>query len=64
MKKLIGLLLAGCIFAIVIPPLQEAKAQIYTNRCCDAGGFVRCVINPSPLGTSCFCYGQGWGVTC
>ena len=34
--------------------------------CCDAWGNSRCVINngPLPLGTSCGCWGQGYGVVC
>lgn len=33
--------------------------------CCDAFGNRRCqLVEPMPLGSSCFCIGQGWGVVC
>ncbi len=34
------------------------------NHCCDGFGTRRCIINPSPLGSPCFCFGQGNGMTC
>lgn len=35
-----------------------------TPYCCDAFGNKRCMTNPGPIGSSCFCYGQGWGYAC
>lgn len=33
--------------------------------CCDGFGYRRCILqSPAPLGTNCFCYGQGYGYTC
>jgi TIR domain-containing protein len=33
--------------------------------CCDLGGFKRCMLAvPAPLGSQCFCPGQGTGITC
>ncbi len=41
-----------------------AAAQPLGQYCCDAWGYRRCVINPSPAGTECYCNGQGWGTVC
>lgn len=66
MKKLIGALMALAIGVAVIAPSAPAEAQviIYTTACCDGGNYVRCAINPTPVGNPCFCYGQGWGHAC
>jgi len=66
MKKLIGFVLALVIGIIVIAPVHEAEAQVvYTRKCCDGNNNVRCVLeNWTPVGNSCFCYGQGWGYAC
>jgi hypothetical protein len=36
------------------------------HQCCDAFGNARCSISngPLPMGSSCFCYGQGYGLIC
>jgi len=46
-----------------IPP-QEPPRGGYT--CCDAMGNSRCMINngPYPIGSTCGCWGQGYGVVC
>jgi hypothetical protein len=46
------------------PGPQPAPAQL--PYCCDAFGNRRCVIgvNSGPIGSPCFCAGQGYGVTC
>lgn len=39
-------------------------SQIGTT-CCDIYGVSRCIIpNGNPIGSNCFCPGQGYGVTC
>lgn len=66
MKKFISVLLILVIGVAVIAPTNDAEAQIiYSRKCCDNGGNVRCILeNWTPLGNPCFCYGQGWGYTC
>jgi len=65
MKKLFTILFALAIGVAIIAPEQKAEAQpIYGGFCCDAAGFRRCVINLSPVGSPCFCYGQGSGWCC
>lgn len=66
MKKLISILVVGMILVGVLAPSQPAEAQVLMSRkCCDVAGNVRCVLeNWTPVGNACFCYGQGWGVTC
>lgn len=67
MKKLFGIVLFGafayCMFGVVE---KSADAQVaYGAYCCDAGGYRRCVLPAyAPVGTGCFCYGQGTGWTC
>lgn len=66
MKKLFAVLFAAFVGIAVIGP-QSAEAQVvYSNYCCDGLGNHRCVMNngPFPVGSSCFCYGQGGGVVC
>ena len=37
----------------------------YGGSCCDISGFPRCtLLQPAPLGSNCFCPGQGTGFTC
>jgi hypothetical protein len=66
MKKFIGALLALSVVAAVALPEQKAEAQVvYTLKCCDGGGNVRCVLeNWTPVGNPCFCFQQGWGNAC
>ena len=67
MKKLIvALLTAVSLFAVVAPetPAEAQYAPPPATYCCDAWGYRRCVINPSLPGSSCFCYGQGYGHAC
>lgn len=71
MKNLLVLLVP---FAFIVTlgvallgPSAPAEAQvIYSNYCCDGAGVHRCVMvnGPFPIGTSCFCNGQGYGVVC
>ncbi len=42
----------------------EPEQVIYGGFCCDANMIRRCIIPASPLGSPCFCYGQGGGTTC
>lgn len=51
-----------------VPPAQQiprpaTPSQLY---CCDGLGIARCpiVAQPGPVGTACFCFGQGWGIIC
>jgi hypothetical protein len=51
-----------------VPPAQQipqpaTPSQLY---CCDGFGVARCPIiaQPGPVGTPCFCFGQGWGIIC
>jgi hypothetical protein len=51
-----------------VPPAQQiprpaTPSQLY---CCDGFGIARCPIiaQPGPVGTPCFCFGQGWGIIC
>jgi len=48
-------------------PNKPSKVEqvIYTRKCCDGGGNVRCILeNWTPVNNPCFCYGQGWGYAC
>ena len=66
MKKVIASVLAALSIAAIALPEHKAEAQIvlWSNRCCDSWGNVRCIINPTPVGNGCFCYGQGTGFVC
>lgn len=66
MKKFIAVLVALAIGVAIVTPTTPAEAQVvYSRKCCDAGGNVRCILeNWTPVGNACLCYGQGWGVTC
>ena len=66
MKKIISLIIT--ILAVVgcgiTQDTREAQV-IYGQFCCDGGGVRRCILNtPLPIGSGCFCYGQGNGYTC
>ena len=65
MKKVFAGVFAVILGIMVIAPEHKAEAQVVTRQCCDANGVVRCMlINWTPVGNSCFCYGQGYGVAC
>lgn len=67
MKKVIAVVLALAALVCVVAPVQKAEAQVvYSNYCCDGYGNHRCVManGPFPIGSSCFCNGQGYGVVC
>ena len=66
MKKVIGTLLVFVIGIVVLAPAKPAEAQVtYTLNCCDSSAVIRCtLINWTPVGNPCFCYGQGWGYAC
>lgn len=66
-KKFVVGLVAVLAIGVVVLPEEKAAAQYPpppATFCCDAYGYHRCVINPSVPGTSCFCYGQGYGYAC
>jgi hypothetical protein len=64
MKKIITVILAALAIFAAAPSTSVEAQPVYVGYCCDGGGFRRCVINPTPLGNPCFCYGQGWGYAC
>jgi len=65
MKKVISILVALMVGIVFFAPADEAQAQVISNRCCDAAGNVRCLMNTyGPVGLGCFCYGQGSGWVC
>lgn len=66
MKKLFATIFVLVIGFVILASVSMVEAQpiLVTNRCCDNSGVVRCVINPTPVGNSCFCYGQGYGYAC
>jgi hypothetical protein len=75
MKKLFAVaaiaVLGVCFFghsadAVSAPGPKPAPQpeQVLGGYCCDANGVRRCVINPSPVNTGCYCYGQGNGWVC
>ncbi len=65
MKKIISALFAIAISIVVMAPATNAEAQFSTNRCCDGNGVVRCFMPVmAPVGSSCFCFGQGGGMVC
>lgn len=65
-KKTVALCLALVALASVTVPSTPADAQVVLSRkCCDASGQVRCIINEwAPVGTGCYCFGQGNGYVC
>ncbi|MBF0224797.1 MAG: hypothetical protein HQK76_05005 [Desulfobacterales bacterium] len=47
------------------PAPNTPSYQPMGNFCCDIWGNKRCqLVQPVPVGTSCFCVGQGWGYAC
>jgi hypothetical protein len=50
----------------VVPTENQSKVKIlFSKQCCDGDNVVRCIlINWTPLGDPCYCYGQGWGYAC
>jgi hypothetical protein len=57
---------APAVKAVAAPgpkPVPQPE-QVLGGYCCDANGVRRCVINPSPVNTGCYCYGQGNGWVC
>ena len=67
MKKIIATVLAlSAICCVVLPQEKQAEAQVpYSWYCCDANYNHRCTMNAAyPVGSQCFCYGQGYGVVC
>ena len=49
-----------------VPSVPTIPSVQMGNFCCDVFGNRRCnLIVPTPIGSSCFCYGQqGYGVVC
>jgi len=45
---------------------SEKMQVIYSRKCCDSNGVVRCIIDSwAPLNSSCYCYGiSGTGWVC
>jgi len=71
MKKIFALLFmfttVVCYFNFNMASAEEIKPepeQALGAYCCDGTATRRCVINPSPVGSPCYCNYQGWGVTC
>lgn len=67
MKKLFAILFVAFVGVATIVPEHNAEAQQVplTVKCCDGYGYVRCqLVNWTPVGNSCFCPNQGWGVAC
>jgi len=67
MKKLFAILFATVVCIAAIAPEKPAEAQVvYSLKCCDANGYVRCYLqNWTPIGNACICYGiPGVGYTC
>jgi hypothetical protein len=69
MKKFFAFMIALFVVFIFTAPMFEtptAEAQVvYTRKCCDSSGTVRCILeNWTPVTNPCFCYGQGWGYAC
>ncbi|HVI40879.1 MAG TPA: hypothetical protein VM577_09480 [Anaerovoracaceae bacterium] len=47
------------------PTGKDIKQVPYGFYCCDGMGVRRCVMPvAAPIGTGCFCNGQGYGLTC
>ncbi len=43
--------------------LPQPTSPKMGNHCYDAFGNMRCqLVEPAPIGSSCFCVGQGWGI--
>lgn len=65
---ILGLLALGALFSGPSAPFLAGgggPGQLPQLFCCDFGGFKRCaLVAPAPLGSQCFCPGQGTGITC
>ena len=49
----------------VVPERRSNEASGYGNYCCDPSGNRRCTLVESmPIGSSCVCFGQGYGFVC
>lgn len=65
MKKFFTLIILSFIGVCTLGTSAEAQPVVVSNRCCDTANVIRCVqVNFTPVGTTCFCPGQGYGHTC
>lgn len=68
MKKVISVFIFGLMvvgLGVTAKADEAVPEQAYGGYCCDAWGVKRCVLQyPAPLGSGCYCYGQGNGYTC
>lgn len=64
-KKIVGsLLFLITLIAVAMPVPAEAQVTVSRN-CCDGNGVIRCtLVNWTPVGNACLCFGQGWGYVC
>jgi len=47
------------------PNVQNSSEPGMAQYCCDQFGNRRCLLfQPVPVGSPCFCVGQGWGIAC
>jgi hypothetical protein len=65
-KKIIETLISlVTAFAILVPSAPANAQVVYTRKCCDASGSVRCIlVDWMPVGNSCYCFQQGYGYAC
>lgn len=65
-NKLAIVSLAILLISVISSTSDNAEAQVILSRkCCDNNGYVRCIlVDWTPVGNPCFCYGQGYGTTC
>jgi hypothetical protein len=66
MKKIITFVVAMSAIVCVAGSEKQAEAQVPVGMyCCDGMGYRRCILDAwYPLGSICYCYGQGNGWTC
>lgn len=69
MRKIFAfvILCLGVLASTSLRTAEAAPAQVIvvSNICCDAYGNQRCRLNGYfPVGSGCFCYGQGSGWVC
>lgn len=58
-------LLAALFFGASAVPEARAQSVPVGAYCCDQYAARRCVLDfLAPVGSSCFCRGQGWGWAC
>lgn len=58
-------LLLGLLSVFGSAPPAEAQVVVLGGYCCDAYAVHRCWLGQlGPVGTACFCLGQGYGWTC